>query len=112
LSGLILGGLTDEETYIGFDHCWAATAQAEITTCTGDYALCAASTCKPTGKMITGASGIAYPEVACKCPILNGEAIADTTMGNMQGSCNPTDSEHVWSLFAPKKVLSPRGQQL
>ena len=79
------------------------TAQAEITTCTGDYALCAASTCKPTGKMITGASGIAYPEVACKCPILNGEAIADTTMGNMQGSCNPTDSEHVWSLFAPKK---------
>lgn len=79
------------------------TAQAGITTCTGEYALCAASTCKPTGKMITGTSGIAYPEVACKCPILNGEAIADTTMGNMQGSCDPTDSEHVWSLFSPKK---------
>jgi hypothetical protein len=25
-----------------------------ITTCTGEYALCAASTCKPTGKTITG----------------------------------------------------------
>ena len=78
-------------------------AHAEITTCTGKYALCAASTCQPTGKMITASSGETYPEVVCKCPILDGEAIADTTMGNMQGSCAPTDDEHVWSLFAPKK---------
>ena len=81
----------------------AGTAQAEITTCTGQYALCAASTCKPTGKTITATSGESYPEVNCKCPILNGEAIADTTMGNMQGSCDATDGNHVWSLFAPKK---------
>jgi hypothetical protein len=77
--------------------------QAAITTCTGKYALCAASTCVPTGKMITANNGVSYPEVICKCPILDGEAIADLTMGNMQGSCEATDSEHVWSLFAPKK---------
>jgi hypothetical protein len=73
-----------------------------ITTCKGEYALCAASTCKPTGKTITGNNGVAYPEVECRCPILNGVAIADTSAGNMQGSCTATDSNHVWSLFAPK----------
>ena len=79
------------------------TVQAgEITTCDGEYALCAASTCKPTGKTITGNNGVAYPEVECRCPILNGHAIADTAAGNMAGSCSATDSQHVWSLFAPK----------
>ena len=79
-----------------------------ITICTGEYALCAASTCKPvlnkdgTPKMITGNNSVAYPEVECKCPILNGSAIADTSAGNMKGSCTATDSKHVWSLFAPK----------
>ena len=73
-----------------------------ITTCNGEYALCAASTCKPTGKTITGNNGVAYPEVECRCPILNGTAIADTSAGNMNGSCTATDSNHVWSLFAPK----------
>ena len=81
---------------------------AGITTCDGEYALCAASTCKPvlnkdgTPKMITGNNGVAYPEVECRCPILNGVAIADTSAGNMKGSCTATDSNHVWSLFAPK----------
>ena len=73
-----------------------------LTTCDGQYALCAASTCKPTGKTITGNNGTPYPEVECRCPVLEGRAIADTKAGNMQGSCNPTDSKHVWSLFAPK----------
>ena len=73
-----------------------------ITTCNGEYALCAASTCKPTGKTITGNNGVPYPEVECKCPILNGTSIADTSAGNMKGSCAATDSNHVWSLFAPK----------
>ena len=86
----------------------SGNAQAAITICTGQYALCAASTCKPTGKMITATSGESYPEVVCKCPILNGEAIADTTMGNMQGSCDATDSDHVCA----KEILSARGQQL
>ena len=73
-----------------------------ITTCNGEYALCAASTCKPTGRTITGNNGVPYPEVECRCPILNGTAIADTSAGNMKGSCTATDSNHVWSLFAPK----------
>ena len=73
-----------------------------LTTCDGKYALCAASTCKATGKMITGNNGTPYPEVECRCPILEGRAIADTKAGNMAGSCTPTDSQHVWSLFAPK----------
>ena len=73
-----------------------------LTTCDGQYALCAASTCKPTGKTITGNNGTPYPEVECRCPILEGRAIADTKAGNMAGSCTPSDSQHVWSLFAPK----------
>lgn len=74
----------------------------ELTVCKGDFALCAASTCKPTGKTITGNNGTAYPEVVCRCPILNGDAIADTSAGNMKGTCDATDKNHVWSLFAPK----------
>tara|TARA_B110000503_G_C7159487_1_gene418947 strand:+ start:357 stop:899 length:543 start_codon:yes stop_codon:yes gene_type:complete len=78
------------------------SAHAEVTTCNGEFALCAASTCQPTGKMITVNGGLSYPEVVCKCPILNGKAIADPAIGNMKGSCAPTDKDHVWSLFAPQ----------
>ena len=49
-------------------------AHAQVTTCNGDFALCAASTCQPTGKMITTNTGDSYPEVVCRCPILNGIA--------------------------------------
>ena len=88
---------------LGFILAFNAQAQTKgITVCDGHYALCAASTCKLTGKTITGNNGIAYPEVECRCPILKGRAIADTTAGNMQGSCTATDDKHVWSLFAPK----------
>jgi hypothetical protein len=76
----------------------------EITVCDGQYALCAASTCKPTNKTITGNNDIAYPEVKCRCPILKGRAIADTAAGNMKGTCAATDDKHVWSLFAPKLI--------
>ena len=81
---------------------YAQPSKDGITTCKGEYALCAASTCKPTGKTITGNNGVPYPEVECRCPILDGTSIADTSAGNMQGSCAATDSNHVWSLFAPK----------
>jgi len=81
---------------------FAQPAKDGITTCNGEYALCAASTCKPTGRTITGNNGVPYPEVECRCPILDGVAIADTSAGNMKGSCAATDSNHVWSLFAPK----------
>ena len=82
---------------------FSSTAQADLTTCQGKYALCAASTCQPTGRTIATNNGNTYPEVVCKCPIIDGKAIADTTMGNMQGSCDPIDDNHVWSLFAPKR---------
>ena len=79
---------------------FAGTASpGELTMCTGEYALCAASTCKPTGKTITGSNGIAYPEVICKCPILNGAAIADTSAGNMTGSCLATSMSGVYLLL-------------
>ena len=73
----------------------------EVTICRGDYALCAASTCTKTGKTITLNDGKSYPEVLCKCPIMNGLSIAVLTMGKMQGTCVPGAGE-VWSLFAPR----------
>jgi len=77
-------------------------AHAEVTICHGEYALCAASTCTPTGKTITPNNGVPYPEVICKCPTLHGDAIADPTAGNMKGSCDPAGPNHVWSLFFPR----------
>jgi len=77
-------------------------AHAEVTICDGDFALCAAATCTPTGNTITNNAGETYPEVECKCPILHGKNIADPAIGNMQGSCSPTDSDHVWSTFWPR----------
>ena len=79
-----------------------AVASAELVKCTGEYALCAASTCTPTGKTITPNNGVPYPEVICKCPILRGPAIADLTAGNMKGSCEASGPNHVWSLFFPR----------
>jgi hypothetical protein len=75
----------------------------ELTICSGKYALCAASTCKLTGKKITTNDGKTYPEVICKCPVIDGKSIADTSAGVMKGTCNVDDpSTQVWSLFAPK----------
>lgn len=74
----------------------------ELTICKGEYALCAASTCTPTGDTITVNNGTTYPEVRCTCPILRGRAIADLTAGNMQGTCKKSARNHVWSLFAPR----------
>jgi hypothetical protein len=79
-----------------------SVSNAEVTLCEGEYALCAASTCTPTGKTITPNNGVPYPEVICKCPILHGPAIADLTAGNMQGSCEASAPGHVWSLFFPR----------
>jgi len=74
-----------------------------LTICQGKYALCAASTCRETGKTITTNNGETYPEVECTCPVLDGPSIADTSMGVMKGSCEVDDpSTQVWSLFAPK----------
>jgi hypothetical protein len=72
-----------------------------LTICNGQFALCAASACKPTGGTITNSAGVEFPEVICSCPILKGN-LADVNAGNMQGSCAPTDENHVWSTFWPR----------
>jgi len=89
-----------------------------ITECPGEFALCAASTCKPTGRMIKvkeadGKTTKEYPESVCKCPIItaeiavmNGKAltgIAGLNEGNMNGSCDARPGK-IWSLFSPLKV--------
>ena len=79
----------------------AAFAESKITICSGQFALCAASACKPTGGTITNQIGETFPEVQCTCPILYGDNIADLNAGNMT-SCEPTDSQSVWSTFWPR----------
>lgn len=81
-----------------------------VTTCTGEFALCAASTCTPVldsqgqPKMIhvrvAGGGLASYPEMSCTCPILKGKAIADVTGGNMRGSCAAPSKNGVWSLYS------------
>jgi hypothetical protein len=79
--------------------------------CSGYYALCAASTCKPTVPAtnikvnVTGGGTASFPQVDCTCPILYGKALADVTGGNMQGSCAPPAAPlstqlPIWSLFS------------
>ena len=78
-----------------------ASANPKITICKGQFALCAASACKPTGGTITNQNGDTFPEVKCTCPILYGDNIADLSAGNMT-SCEPTDENSVWSTFWPR----------
>jgi hypothetical protein len=87
----------------------AMAREHEFRICGGYYALCAASTCKPTGKMITvnvdGGGTAQYPEAECTCPIESGDAVADVTGGNMKGSCKPAAEGEVWSLYDLKKEI-------
>ena len=81
----------------------AQSFQHDFRFCIGDFALCAASTCTPTGGMIevNTATGTApFPAAQCTCPIFSGPAIADLNGGNMQGSCDPPSSNGVWSLYS------------
>jgi len=61
--------------------------------CNGYFALCAASTCTPTGKQIavnTPTGGTRnFPEADCTCPVILGPSLANLAGGNMQGSCDP-----------------------
>jgi hypothetical protein len=86
-------------------------------TCPGDFALCAASICTPTGGMIevkTVTGTATFPEVQCTCPIFPGPSIADVSGGNMgrplgPGNCSaPTivngmhvGDDGIWSLYSP-----------
>jgi hypothetical protein len=83
--------------------------QHDFRFCPGDFALCAASTCTPTGGTITvnTATGTnTFLEAQCTCPIFPGPGLADVSGGNMQGNCAPptvvhgaSTDEGVWSLY-------------
>jgi len=98
---ILAGSATDRGASAGQEH--------EFKICTGYYALCAASTCKPTGKMITvnvsGGGTARYPEAECTCPIESGQAVADVAGGNMKGSCEPPAAGEIWSLYGVKKQI-------
>jgi len=97
---------------------WVTAAKAEppplefaglvydLQICEGEYALCAASTCTPTGHKIAvnvqGGGTALFDEAACTCPIYKGPALADPDGGNMQGTCKPPGPNQVWSLYSPK----------
>jgi hypothetical protein len=71
--------------------------------CNGYFALCAASTCTPTGNQITfrtaaGSTAMAQ-EADCTCPVILGSSIANLAGGNMQGSCMPPGPGQLWSSY-------------
>jgi hypothetical protein len=76
--------------------------------CAGEYALCAASTCTPTGGQIlvnTKNGKASFPAATCTCPILKGVYVVDVNGGNMQGSCQPTSVSSVWSGYFPEGMI-------
>ena len=86
----------------------AVAAGHDFTICQGRFALCAASTCKATGKTIKvnviGGGTATFPQYDCTCPILTGPSIADLAGGNMQGSCTPPPGQ-IWSLYQPRRYI-------
>ncbi len=84
----------------------AAAEVYDFQICGGYFALCAASTCTPTGGQITvrtatGGSAT-FPEADCTCPVLLGPSIANLAGGNMQGSCEPPKTGQIWSTYQPR----------
>ena len=79
------------------------TIQAQtLAICTGEYALCAASSTALTGKTMM-LNGKTFREGVAICPILTGAAIAN--MDLMSGSCAAPKGK-VWSLFGVPPVTS------
>jgi hypothetical protein len=77
--------------------------------CHGYFALCAASTCTPTGDTVTvnviGGGTAEFPEADCVCPIFYGRAIADVNGGMMSGSCAPPSTDGLWSIYSKSKFI-------
>ena len=76
-----------------------ADKQIKLDICSGEYALCAASSTEPTGRSITVGS-IVYSEGKSVCPVLSGKSIANLDL--MNGSCKAPAGK-VWSLFSAIK---------
>jgi len=89
--------------------------------CQGDFALCAASICTRTGRMIdvkTATGTASFDEAQCTCPIFPGPSIADVNGGNMglrsgPGRCTPptivngidVGDDGIWSLYSPMAAI-------
>ena len=79
--------------------------------CPGEFALCAASTCTPTGQKIevnTATGHALFDEAKCTCPIFPGPGLADVNGGNMKGRCEPPSvvngqptDDGIWSWYLP-----------
>jgi hypothetical protein len=78
--------------------------------CHQEFALCAASSAKPTGKQIavnaSNGTVVMYPEALAVCPVLHGPSVADVTGGNMKGSCAQPGPNQVWSLYQVREKLA------
>lgn len=81
----------------------AARSGHDYKRCYGYFALCAASTCTPTGGTITvnviGGGTAVFPEADCVCPIFYGRALADLNGGTMTGSCTAPSKDELWSIY-------------
>ena len=70
------------------------------------FALCAASTCKPTGGTIAvntiNGGTRNFLEADCTCPVILGTSIANLIGGNMKGSCEPSGPGQLWSTYQPR----------
>jgi hypothetical protein len=102
LAVLLLGVAPSAMAQGGFQH--------DFRICIGEFALCAASTCTPTGETIevNGPDGTkpSFPSAECLCPIFKGPAIADLNGGNMEGSCDPPFAGlGIWSLYWPESNI-------
>jgi hypothetical protein len=75
--------------------------------CNGYFALCAASTCSPTGQMIkvnvAGGGTAMFPQVDCKCPIFHGRAIADVTGFRVDQGGLATEDPWAAPIFADRR---------
>jgi hypothetical protein len=85
----------------------AAEATPGFRFCQGYFALCAASTCTPTGRHIAvntlNGSTRNFPEADCTCPVILGTSIANLSGGNMKGSCEPPpEGGKIWSTYQPR----------
>ena len=100
-------------------------SKAGLAVCAGEFALCASSTCKPTGKTSTvkedgGKTTKQYPESICKCPIITPQiaqqnssplaGIAGLNEGNMEGSCRSPGTGKIWSYFSTTIKTYPQEQ--
>jgi hypothetical protein len=91
--------------------------------CSGEFALCLSSTCKPTGRKIKvkrddGKTFRYFEESACKCPVITAEiaqqngttltATASVNEGNMNGSCANRSPGTIWALYNSDITLYPQ----